>query len=152
VTEQPEDSNARPTPSRIAQSAKTIVWVDVSVLALACLASLPGLFRILFAIVAGVLLWSKVAVGLVANAQLLAGRRATALAYVAASVAMVGAIFTLAFVDGGAGASPRSWAYQHRSGLQTFFIAWSVGWNVLYVAAARTLQPAAVSLKPVSGT
>jgi hypothetical protein len=63
--------------------------------------------------------------------------RSLSLAYVAASISVLGGLFNLGFVDPSVGPDPGSLAYKHASGLQVFLVLWTVGWNVLYLAAAR---------------
>lgn len=127
------------------QWRKIVVWTDVAVLGLAALASVPGLFRMLgtgngLGTIAGALLVSKIAVGLLADSRLLSQRpRGLQLACVAALIAVIGSLFTWMFVDVGAGAHPSSWAFRNRSGLHVVLVVWGLAWNLLYVVAARTL-------------
>ena len=140
--------------SEVPQWCRTVIYLDIAVLLLAGLASVRGLARFPdspLAVVAAALLVSKVVVGLLAGTGLLTGHpRALRIAYVAALIAVIGAVFSLAFVDAGAGVSRSSWVYQHRSGTQLLLFVWTVGWNALYVVAARRRPSRATP--PVSAT
>ncbi len=130
--------------SPVASWCKTVLGLDIAVLAIAGIAALPGFFTMFRApsvlmLVAGLLVWSKVIVGLLADTGLLRGNqgRSLSLAYIAAAISVLGGLFNLGFVDPRVGPDPGSLAYKHASGLQVFLVLWTVGWNVLYLAAAR---------------
>ena len=125
---------------------RNVIWTDATVLTLKGLAAIPGSLRILststaLGFLGALLVWLEVVLGLLAASRLLTRRSgALRLAYLAASTAIVGGLFTLAFVDVGAGISRNSWAYSHRSTLKISFWACGVGWNLLYLIAARILE------------
>jgi hypothetical protein len=128
--------------------------VHVILLAFTGLISLRGTSRILetgngFALLAAFLLWSKVIVGLTADAGLLSRiPRGFMLAVGSAVLAIVGGLFTLFTTDIGAGVHPDSWAFQNRSGIQVFLFGFGILWNILYLVAARRLVRGAPRAEP----
>jgi hypothetical protein len=151
-TEQPAGPLARGT---IAPDwCKNVIWVHVILLVFTGLISLRGTSRILeagngIALLAAFLLWSKVIVGLTADAGLLRrSPRGFKLAVISALLAILGGLFALFNTDIGAGVDPDSWAYQNRSGIRVFLFGFGILWNILYLVAARRLVPIAPRVEP----
>ena len=138
-----ESSNDGPV---VPQWCTAVIWADIAILSLAGLASLPGLFRMIgsgspLALLGGVLLCSKVVVGLWAGWGLLNGRAlGQRLAYIAVSVAVIGGLFSFLFVQTGSGVSQETWVYAHRSTAERFLFVWGVGWNLMYLVASTKFR------------